>query len=279
MRVSKNTIQLAKQKIRDFGNIINEDQVVFSDEKTFQSSHSGRLRVYRPVGTRYDEQYVRTYNQSGRFSVNLWAWISSRGPGICTIVEERLNAPVYVRILNELMLPSVIPIFGEQNFIFQDDNCPIHRARIVRQYLEQERVNCLPWPSKSPDLNPIENVWGRMTSLMYENDFRPNTVEELQQKIVDTWQQITPAYTRDLVSSMPRRLQMVIDSNGAMTNSTGERVSVGLAAETDGLSKAHTLAVAVFLCGDCGRAVHPKLHTGLLQVLLEHPTQSRNVAL
>jgi transposase len=27
MRVSKNTIQLAKQKIRDFGNIINEDQV------------------------------------------------------------------------------------------------------------------------------------------------------------------------------------------------------------------------------------------------------------
>jgi hypothetical protein len=55
------------------------------------------------------------------------------------------------------------------------------------------------------------------TSLMYENDFRPNTVEELQQKIVDTWQQITPAYTRDLVSSMPRRLQMVIDSNGAMT--------------------------------------------------------------
>jgi hypothetical protein len=25
-----------------------------------------------------------------------------------------------VRILNELMLPSVIPIFGEKNFIFQD---------------------------------------------------------------------------------------------------------------------------------------------------------------
>jgi hypothetical protein len=134
-------------------------------------------RRFRSVGTRYDEQYVRTYNQNGRFSVNLWAWISSRGPGICRIVQETLNAPVYVRILNELMLPSVIPLLGEQNFIFHDDNCPIHRARIVRQYLEQERVNCLPWPPKSPDLNPKENVWGRMTSLMYENDFRPNTVE------------------------------------------------------------------------------------------------------
>ncbi|KAH0821636.1 hypothetical protein GEV33_001155 [Tenebrio molitor] len=71
----------------------------------------------------------------------------------------------------------------------------------------------------------------------------------------------------------------VLDSGVIFNSSTGERVSVGLAAETDGLSKAHTLAVAVFLCGDCGRAVHPKLHTGLLQVLLEHPTQSRNVAL
>jgi hypothetical protein len=49
---------------------------------------------------------------------------------------------------------------------------------------------------------------------MYENNFCPTTVEELQQKIIDTWQQITPAYTRDLISSMPRRLQMVIDSNG-----------------------------------------------------------------
>ncbi|KAH0813323.1 hypothetical protein GEV33_009468 [Tenebrio molitor] len=43
-----------------------------------------------------------------------------------------------------------------------------------------------------------------------------------------------------------------------------------------GSYRALTLAVAVFLCGDCGRAVHPKLHTGPLQVLPEHPTQPRN---
>ncbi|KAH0816440.1 hypothetical protein GEV33_006351 [Tenebrio molitor] len=42
---------------------------------------------------------------------------------------------------------------------------------------------------------------------------------------------------------------------------------------------AHTLAVAVFFCEDRGRAVHPKLHTGLLQVLPDHPTQPRNEAL
>ncbi|KAJ3638078.1 hypothetical protein MTP99_001486 [Tenebrio molitor] len=41
--------------------------------------------------------------------------------------------------------------------------------------------------------------------------------------------------------------------------------------------EAHTLAVVVLFCDDRGRAVHPKLHTGLLQVLPHLPTQPRNV--
>jgi transposase len=115
------------------------------------------------------------------------------------------------------MLPSVTHVFGERNFIFQDGNCRVHRARVVREFLDEQGVRTLPWPSKSPDINPIENIWGRMTSIMYKNESRSNTVEQLQQKIVDTRHEISPEYTRELVSSMPRRLQMVIDDNRAMT--------------------------------------------------------------
>lgn len=52
---------------------------------------------------------------------------------------------------------------------------------------------------------------------MYKHDFRPQNVEQLQQKIVEAWHEITPENTRNLVSSMPRRLQRLIDSNGVMT--------------------------------------------------------------
>jgi hypothetical protein len=58
-------------------------KVVFSDEKVFQSCSNGRIRVYRPRNCRYDEKYVdHGGDRSGRFPVNMWAWISSTSPGV-----------------------------------------------------------------------------------------------------------------------------------------------------------------------------------------------------
>lgn len=192
------------------------DNVVFSDEKCFQSCHNGTVRVYRPRGERYNPQYTRKTNKSGRFSVNVWAWISRRGRGVCVVLEERLTAIVYRRVLEEALLPSVQPIFGE-NVYFQHDNSPVHRARTVQNFIEERGINVLPWASKSPDINPIENVWGQMVKTIYQEGFRPRNSQELRQRIIEAWQQITPEYTDRLVSSIPRRLQNVINNNGDMT--------------------------------------------------------------
>lgn len=112
----ENRIRFAQEYLQQPDNFW--DNIVFSDEKTFQSNHNGTLRVYRPRGMRYNPQYTRKINPSGRFSVNVWGWMSSRGPGVCLIINERLNAIVYRRILNDVMLPSVLPVFRE-NFTFQ----------------------------------------------------------------------------------------------------------------------------------------------------------------
>lgn len=110
-------VLFAQQYINEPANIW--DNVVFSDEKTFQSCNNGHIRTYRPSGTRYDERYVHKYNKSGRFSANVWGWISSRGPGVCLIIEDRLTALVYKRVLQDVMLPSVRPVFDQENFTFQ----------------------------------------------------------------------------------------------------------------------------------------------------------------
>jgi hypothetical protein len=106
------------------------NNIIFSDEKTFQSCHNGRLRVYRSSGQRYDERYIRDMNRVGRFSVNIWGWISIRGPGVCAVIEDKLTAPVYCRVLDELMLPSVRPIFGD-DFVFQQASLSYNHQKHV----------------------------------------------------------------------------------------------------------------------------------------------------
>jgi hypothetical protein len=60
---------------------------VFSDEEIFQSCSNGRVRVYRPRNSRYEEKYVDSIERSRRIAVNMWAWISAVSPGLMLHVE------------------------------------------------------------------------------------------------------------------------------------------------------------------------------------------------
>lgn len=54
------------------------------------------------------------------------------------------------------MLPYAHNCFGD-NFIFQQDNDSKHIIRHIKNCLAEEK-GLLPWPSQSPNLNPIENL-------------------------------------------------------------------------------------------------------------------------
>ena len=73
----------------------------------------------------------------------------------------------------------------------------------------------MPWPTRSPDLNLIESVWARLKNNLkrsYQNS------KELEEDIVNAWNNIPSEFIVNLYDSMKDRIQGVIDSEGG-TNS------------------------------------------------------------
>ena len=91
-----------------------ESGVVSSNEKTLQSMRNGRIRLYRPVGARYDSRCANNnkVTRSSRFPVNVWGCITLRGPDVCVALEE-MSAKMYRSVLEQFMFPYVELIFGK----------------------------------------------------------------------------------------------------------------------------------------------------------------------
>ena len=144
----------------------------------------------------------------------IWGAVSSAGDGPLCFIKSGVTAAVFQEILGHFMLPSADKLYGDADFIFQQDLAPAHTTKSTKTWFNDRGITVLDWPANSPDLNPIENLWGIAKRKM--RDMRLNT-EELKAAIEASWPSITPQQCHRLMASMPRCIEAVIAAKGAQT--------------------------------------------------------------
>ncbi len=70
-------------------------------------------------------------------------------------------------ILEHFMLPSADKLYGEADFIFQQDLALAHTAKGTKSWFNDHGVTVLNWPANTPDLNPRDNLDERHQTQQY----------------------------------------------------------------------------------------------------------------
>ncbi|CAH1253196.1 Hypp1108 [Branchiostoma lanceolatum] len=73
------------------------------------------------------------------------------------------------------------------NALLQDDNARPHRAGIIADHLQHAGVERMEWPSKSPDLNPIEHLWDQLGRAVRARVTERTTLADLGRLLVEEW--------------------------------------------------------------------------------------------
>ncbi|GBM70712.1 hypothetical protein AVEN_64648-1 [Araneus ventricosus] len=102
--------------------------------------------------------------QAGGGSIMLWGMFSWVILGLVVVVEQTMKAANYLNIIADQMHPYMAFVFPTGNEIFQQDNIPCQKARIVLEWFEEhtDEFHLMPWPPNSPDLNPMDHIWDVM---------------------------------------------------------------------------------------------------------------------
>ncbi|UYV70367.1 hypothetical protein LAZ67_7002704 [Cordylochernes scorpioides] len=120
------------------------------------------------------------------------------------------------RYISKVLEPVVLPYLqGLPTAIFPQDNARPHVTHIVQRFFVNRQIELLPWPARSLDLSPIENMWFMVAQRLTQITSPAATPDQLWQRVETAWSAVPQEHIQSLFESMPRRVTAVISNNGS----------------------------------------------------------------
>jgi transposase len=96
---------------------------------------------------------------------------------------------------------------------FQQDGAKPHVAKTTMAFFREHHINVIPnWPANSPDLSPIENLWGVLKRRVAIRE--PQNIDQVWNCLKDEWNKLDQRMIDRLIDGTYRRFQLCVDMHG-----------------------------------------------------------------
>ncbi|GFT27084.1 transposable element Tcb2 transposase [Trichonephila clavipes] len=180
--------------------------VLLSDESRFSlSSDCRRQLIWRESGTAYRPENIQEKDRYPTCSIMVWAGIMINGhTRLHVVVNGTMTGQRYI---DEVLLPHVRLFRGAvgDKFVFMDYNATCHRTLAVQDCLDSEGIQRRVWPARSPDLNPIENVWDALGRQVAGRNYPPTNKNILIRALTEEWDKLPQQLLDNVVQIMENK--------------------------------------------------------------------------
>ena len=141
-----------------------------------------------------------------------WGCFGATASGPLILTKKRIDGSEYCRILGQALEEAN----DLQRMTLLQDNAPPHTAKRTKAWLRAHNIRVLFAPPRSPDLNPVEEIWGTLSQRVFSHIGVYPSLETLLSKVAVEWEKLLSSNTfrESMADSMHRRCEQVVELRG-----------------------------------------------------------------